>query len=82
VEHFERHVEQPLLLDRAYGAKLAKGTVGLRIPIKRFICKVKHSQDKDPVSQRQVINALRAPGRYQHAALADEMERTLGGRPS
>jgi transcriptional regulator len=79
VEHFERHVEQPLLLDPEYGAKLATGTVGLRIPITRFICKLKHSQDKDPVTQRQVIDALRAPGPYQHPALADDMERTLGG---
>lgn len=79
VEHFERHVEQPLLLDPEYGAKLATGTVGLRIPISRFICKLKHSQDKDPITQRQVIDALRAAGPYQHPALADDMERTLGG---
>lgn len=78
VEHFERHVEEPMPLDPDYGAPLAKGTVGLRIPITRFICKLKHSQDKDSVSQRQVIAALRAPGPYQHPALADDMERTLG----
>ena len=35
------------------------------------------SQDKDPVSQRQVIAALRAPGPYHHPALADDMERAL-----
>ena len=82
VEHFEQHVEQPVLLDPEYGASLAKGTVGLRIPITRYICKLKLSQDKDPVTRRQVINALRAPGPYQHTALADETERTLNGQAS
>lgn len=77
VEHFERHVEQPLLLDPEYGAKLSRGTVGLRIPITRFVVKLKLSQDKDPISQRQVIDALRAPGAYQHFALAADMERAL-----
>ena len=80
VAHFERHVERPMLLDPEYGAKLARGTVGLRLAIDRFVCKVKHSQDKDPVSQRQVVAALRAPGPYRHEALAEDMERSLGGR--
>jgi transcriptional regulator len=82
VEHFERHVEQPTTLEPGYGARLATGTVGLRLPITRFVCKVKLSQDKDPVSQRQVIDALRAPGPYQHPELADEMERELFGSES
>jgi transcriptional regulator len=77
VEHFERHVEQPMLLDPEWGAPVAKGTVGIRLPITRFQCKVKMSQDKDPVTQRQVIAALRAPGRYQHPGLANDMERAL-----
>jgi hypothetical protein len=33
------------------------------------------SQDKDPVSRRQVMAALRGPGPYQHVRLADDMER-------
>lgn len=77
VEHFERHVEHPLFLDPEAGAKLAKGTVGLRIPIARFVCKVKLSRDKGPENQERVIAALRAPGPYQHPALADEMERLM-----
>jgi transcriptional regulator len=75
VEHFERQVAEPMFLDREWGAQLAKGTVGIRLPIARFECKVKLSQDKDPVSRRQVIDALRAPGPYQHPLLADDMER-------
>jgi transcriptional regulator len=79
VEHFERHVADPMLLDLESSAQLSKGTVGLRIPITRFQCKVKLSQDKDQVSQRQVIEALRAPGSYRHPRLADDMERALAG---
>jgi transcriptional regulator len=77
VERFERHVEEPVWLDPELGAQLAPGTVGVRIPIARFTCKVKMSQDKDPRSRAQVLEALRRPGPYQHLALADDMERAL-----
>jgi transcriptional regulator len=75
VETFERAVEKPLYLDQEWGAQIAKGTVGLRIPVTRFVCKRKLSQDKDDVSRRQVIAKLREPGPYEHPALAGEMER-------
>jgi transcriptional regulator len=75
VEHFERHVENPMLLDPEWGAPVAKGTVGIRLPITRFQCKVKLSQDKDPQTQRQVLEHLRTPGAYYDPQLADDMER-------
>jgi len=75
VERFERDVEEPLYLDQEWGRQIAKGTVGLRIPVSRFVCKRKLSQDKDEVSRRQAIAKLREPGPYHHPALADEMER-------
>jgi transcriptional regulator len=75
VDHFERHVDSPMSLDSDTGARLAPGTVGIRLPIAHFICKLKLSQDKDPVSRRQVIAELRAPGPYQHVGLAEDMER-------
>jgi transcriptional regulator len=75
VERFERQVESPLYLDQEWGRWIAKGTVGLRIPVDRFVCKRKLSQDKDDLSRRQVIAALREPGPYNHPELADEMER-------
>jgi transcriptional regulator len=75
VEHFERQVEDPLYLDQDWGRQIAKGTVGLRIPVARFVCKRKLSQDKDGLSRRQVIAKLREPGPYEHPELADEMER-------
>ncbi len=77
VAHFERHVEDPMFLDPDWGRPVAQGTLGIRLPITRFICKVKMSQDKDPVSQRQVMAALRTPGPYQNPELADDMERAL-----
>jgi transcriptional regulator len=79
VERFERHVEDPLLLDPDYGARLAGGTVGIRLPIARFQCKLKLSQDKDPSTRRRVIAALREPGPYRHPGLADDMESVFEG---
>jgi transcriptional regulator len=76
VERFERAVEEPLYLDQEWGREISKGTVGLRIPVGRFVCKRKLSQDKDDLSRRQVIAALRRAGPYMHPDLADEMERT------
>jgi transcriptional regulator len=77
VEHFEQHVERPAYLDPEVGARIAPGTVGLRIPITRFVCKVKMSQDKDDASQQHVLDALRRPGPYENPRVADEMVRAL-----
>jgi transcriptional regulator len=81
VERFERNVERPLLLDPDYGARIARGTAGVRVPVTRFVCKRKLSQDKDPVSQRQVIEELRSPGAYHQPSLAQDMERALRVHP-
>ena len=75
VERFERVVEEPLYLDQEWGRGIAKGTVGLRIPVSHFVCKRKLSQDKDDLSRRQVIAKLRETGPYRDPELADEMER-------
>jgi transcriptional regulator len=79
MDHFERQVDEPAVLEKQEAARIAKGTVGFRMTITRFICKVKLSQNKDVASQRQVIAALRAPGPYQHPGLADDMQRVLFG---
>lgn len=73
--HFEQHVDQPMWLDQEWGARAARGTVGLRIPIDRFTAKVKLSQDKDPVSVQNVIDRLNGPGPYHQPHLAADMER-------
>jgi transcriptional regulator len=77
VEHFEREVPEPAFLDQEEGAVIAKGTVGICIPITRFVCKRKLSENKTPATRRRIIAALRAPGPYHHPALADEMEQQL-----
>ena len=78
VDHFEREVDDPFHLDPTEGAKIAKGTVGIRLPVSRFDCKRKLSQNKDLSTRRKVIDALRKPGPYIHPELADEMEDELG----
>ena len=75
VAHFEQHVDEPMWLDRDWAAPVARGTVGLRIPVTRQDVKAKLSQDKDPESVQNVIDHLRAPGPYSHPALAADMER-------
>lgn len=77
VERFEREVEEPMFLERDWATPFARGTVGIRLRVERFTCKRKLSQDKDPISRRNVIERLRAPGPYSHPALADEVEREL-----
>jgi transcriptional regulator len=77
VEHFEKRVESPVYLDQEVGAQVSKGTVGLRIPISRFVCKVKMSHDKDTQSRDQVLAELRGGGPYANPALANDMERAL-----
>ncbi len=78
VEHFERRVPDPAYLEREYATPIARGTVGLRIPVDRFELKRKLSQNKDEETRRNVIEALRAEGPYRHLELATEMERELG----
>lgn len=77
VAHFERHLDEPFHLDRDEATPIAKGTVGLRIPIDRFEIKRKLSQNKDDETRRSAIAALREDGPYRHPALADEMEQDL-----
>lgn len=78
VANFERHLDEPFLLDPEEATPIAKGTVGLRIPIDRFEMKRKLGQNKDETTRRSVIAALREEGPYRHPALADEMEQELG----
>jgi transcriptional regulator len=78
VAHFEEHVEEPLWLEPETAQRLAPGTVGIRLPISRFVCKVKMSADKDPDSQQRVLTQLRGSGPYANPTLADDMERALG----
>jgi transcriptional regulator len=75
VARFEQHVDEPMHLDPEYGARVARGTVGLRVRVDSFVLKVKMSQDKSPGTVQQVIDHLRSPGPYEHPELAADMER-------
>jgi hypothetical protein len=74
--HYERHVDHPVDLDEGVVTRLAPRTAGFRVPIDRFISKVKMSQDEDPNTQAQVLAALRRPGPYANPALAKQMHST------
>lgn len=80
VDHFEHPLDDPFHLDPEEAAPIAKGTVGLRIPIDRFELKRKLSQNRNDESRHNVIAALRQEGPYRHPELAEEMERELGER--
>jgi transcriptional regulator len=80
VAHFERKVDEPLYLEPETGKRLVGGTVGIRIPVDRFACKVKMSLDKDERSRAGVLEALRRPGPYASEELAREMERAAQRR--
>jgi transcriptional regulator len=77
VAHFEQRVEQPMWLEQETIDKLAGGTCGIRIPVSRFICKVKMSADKDRETQARVLEQLRGSGPYASELLARDMERAL-----
>jgi transcriptional regulator len=81
VAHFERRRDAPAYLGREEAAPIARGTVGLRIPIDRFEVKRKLSQNKDDETRRKVVAALREEGPYRQPELAEEMERDLLGTP-
>jgi transcriptional regulator len=82
VEQFEGQLDRPLYLEPDPARPIAKGTLGLRIPVERFRLKRKLSQDKDDETRRGVIAALRRSGPFEHRALADDMERELEKRAS
>lgn len=82
VEHFEGRVDRPAHLERDRAEEIARGTVGVRIPVARFLCRRKLSQNKDAGTRESVIAGLRAPGAYRNPELALDMERVaLDVRP-
>lgn len=81
VDHFERAMPEPRRMrgtpeNSAYADRIAAGTVGLRIPIARFVAKNKMSQNKPAETVDRIIGELDADGPYASPALAAEMRRT------
>ncbi|KQZ08500.1 transcriptional regulator [Agromyces sp. Root1464] len=81
VDHFEDAMPEPRRMrgtaaNAEYADRIAAGTVGLRIPITRFVAKNKMSQNKPAETVERIIGELEGHGPYASAALAAEMRRT------
>ena len=77
VDHFEKRMPHPVSLDidLEKAARIARGTVGLRIRVTRFDARAKLSQNKPPEVRQAIMTALEGDGPYSDAALAAEMRR-------
>jgi len=84
VDHFEAGMPgaRSLRIDPKEAAKLARGTVGLRVPITRVEARKKLSQNRTDLDRDAVIAHLSGEGRYSHPGLADEMARVEGNHPA
>jgi transcriptional regulator len=84
VDHFEQGMPdaRSLRIDPEAADRLAKGTVGLRIPITRIEARKKLSQNRTDADRDSVIAHLAGDGRYSHPGLADEMTRVEGNHPA
>jgi transcriptional regulator len=82
-DHFEREVAAPrgLHLDPEKSARVAQGTVGIRLRVTRFDARAKLSQNKTPDVVERVISELEGDGPYASPALAREMRRLHDPRP-
>ena len=83
VDHFEDRLPEPRRMrgtpeNSDYADRIASGTVGLRIPITRFVGKNKMSQNKPAETVDRIIDELEGGGPYANPALAAEMRRTHG----
>jgi len=81
VDHFEDAMPEPRRMrgtaeDSAYADRISSGTVGLRIPITRFVAKNKMSQNRTAETVDRIIGELEGDGPYSSPALAAEMRRT------
>lgn len=77
VDHFEKRMPHPVSLDidLEKAARIARGTVGLRIRVTRFDARAKLSQNKPPEVRQAIMTALEGGGPYSDTALAAEMRR-------
>lgn len=84
VDHFEEGMPgaRSLRIDPATARRIAKGTVGIRVPITRVEARKKLSQARTDDDRESVIAHLGGEGRYSHPELADEMRRVEGLHPA
>ncbi len=84
VDSFEQRMPHPVGLDVDLdaAARIARGTVGVRIRVTRFDARLKLSQNKSPAVVERIIEALESDGPYANARLAAEMRRVHGAAES
>ena len=77
VDHFETRMPTPVSLDIDLdkAARIARGTVGLRLRVTRFDARAKLSQNKAPEVRESIMTALEGSGPYASPELAAEMRR-------
>ncbi|MEZ4529522.1 MAG: FMN-binding negative transcriptional regulator [Thermomicrobiales bacterium] len=75
VDHFEAGVAHPRSLhqDEEYARKVATGTAGVRLVVKRFDARLKLSQNKAPEVVETITRELESGDAYAQPALAREM---------
>lgn len=86
VDHFEDAMPEPRRMrgtaeNAEYADRIAAGTVGLRIPVARFVAKNKMSQNKPVETVERIIGELEGDGPYASSALAAEMRRAHDEMP-
>jgi transcriptional regulator len=84
VDHFEEGMPgaRSLRIDPATARRLAKGTVGIRVPVTRVEARKKLSQARTDADRDSVVEHLAGDGRYSHPELAEEMRRVEGLHPA
>ena len=77
VDHFEAGMPgaRSLRIDPEAASRLAKGTIGFRIPVTRVEARKKLSQNRTDADRENVHAHLAGEGRYSHPELAGEMAR-------
>jgi len=78
VDHFEDRMPSPrrmrgTLENSAYADRISAGTVGLRIPVTRFVAKQKMSQNRPDETVSRIVGELEGSGPYASPELAREM---------
>ncbi|WP_291049142.1 FMN-binding negative transcriptional regulator [Herbiconiux sp.] len=80
VDHFEDAMPEPrrmrgTLANSEYADRISAGTVGFRLPVSRFVAKLKMSQNRPDDTVRRIVGELEGDGPYASAPLAQEVRR-------
>ncbi len=84
VDHFEDRMPEPrrmrgTLENSEYADRISAGTVGFRLPVARFVAKLKMSQNRPDETVARIVSELEGEGPYSSAELAREMRRANPG---